>query len=134
MSEATAYSRPLLHLTTTRASFALVPSLDGLRAISVLLVMSSHFLSPRVFPGGLGVLVFFVVSGFLIARLLLAELNSAGSISLGNFYLRRFFRLYPVILVYAIVVITFSALNSRPLDWYEPLSALFYFANYVYAW
>jgi len=123
-----------LYLADTRANFARVPSLDGLRAVSILLVMLSHYVDSRLFPGGLGVLVFFVVSGFLIARLMLAEAKATGRVGFRNFYLRRFFRLYPVIIVYTAAVVLFCAVFRRPLDWYEPASALLYFANYLYAW
>lgn len=123
-----------LYLADVRASFARVPSLDGLRAVSILVVMLSHYVDSRLFPGGLGVLVFFVVSGFLITRLLFAESKAKGSVNLKNFYLRRFFRLYPVVTVYALVVVSFFVAAGRPVNWYEPVSALFYFANYLYAW
>ena len=122
------------YLRCAQASFERVPSLDGFRAVCIVMVMSSHFISAELFPGGLGVLVFFVVSGFLITRLLFAELRAAGRISLANFYLRRFFRLYPVIIVYTAVVILSFVASSHPVNWYEPVSALFYFANYLYAW
>ena len=124
---------PPLYLERTQASFARVPSLDGLRAVSILLVMLSHYFDSRLFPGGLGVLIFFVVSGFLITRLLLAEAKRNGRISLSGFYLRRFFRLYPVVTAYAACVVLFFVVSGRRIDWYEPLSALFYFANYLYA-
>jgi len=122
------------YLASTHASFERVPSLDGLRAVSILLVLMSHYVDGRLFPGGLGVLVFFVVSGFLIARLMLAEQKNTGHVSLLNFYLRRFFRLYPVVTIYTAVVILFCFYIGHPLDLCEPASALFYFANYVYAW
>lgn len=123
-----------LYLTRPQASFERVPSLDGLRAVSILIVMLSHFVDSQLFPGGFGVLVFFVVSGFLITRLLLAEQRNAGCISLSNFYLRRFFRLYPVVTVYAVVVTLYFIVMGYPFNFYEPTSALFYFANYFYAW
>ncbi len=125
---------PVLHLQDIRASFARVPSLDGLRAVSIVLVMLSHYVDSRLFPGGLGVLIFFVVSGYLITRLLFAEAASSGRIGLRNFYLRRFFRLYPVVTAYVLVVVLYFAMGGRRLDWYEPASVLFYFSNYLYAW
>ncbi|HEY6578734.1 MAG TPA: acyltransferase [Rhizomicrobium sp.] len=129
-----ARAAPRLYLQQTRANFERVPSLDGLRAASILIVMLSHYVDSRLFPGGFGVLVFFVVSGFLITRLLFAETRNSGRVSLTNFYLRRFFRLYPVVTIYAATVVLFFVLTSRPFDWIEPGSALFYFANYLYAW
>jgi len=127
-------SRKVLHLKDTRAQFARVPSLDGIRAVSILIVMFSHFVASNVFPGGFGVLIFFVVSGFLITRLLFAEQNAANGISIPNFYLRRFFRLYPVIVAYTIAVLALFMVSGLRIDWWEPLSALFYFANYFYAY
>ncbi len=96
--------------------------------------MGAHFIGAQFFPGAFGVLIFFVVSGFLITRLLFAERRATGRINLGNFYLRRFFRLYPVIIVYTGVVIISFVASSHPVNWYEPASALFYFANYLDIW
>ncbi len=123
---------PKLYLARRQASFERVPSLDGLRAVSIFIVMLSHFVDSHFFPGGLGVQIFFVVSGFLISRLMLAELKTTGRVSLRKFYLRRFFRLYPVVTVYAAAVVVFFALSRQSYNLYEPASALFYFANYLY--
>lgn len=109
-----------------------VPCLDGLRAVSIGLVLLAHFVSNKI-PGGLGVYVFFVISGFLITRLLFVELNSTGRVSLPLFYARRILRLYPVIILYAIVVIGLAIATGRPYNAIEPASALGYFANYWYA-
>lgn len=74
-------------------------SLDGLRAFSLLLVVAGHTrtVSPlrHYFSGGLGVTIFFVLSGFLITILLLREELAFGSASLGAFYIRRGFRILP---------------------------------------
>jgi peptidoglycan/LPS O-acetylase OafA/YrhL len=90
-----------------------IPSLDGLRAFSVLAVILGHVESPwfdrvpfsKSFGnGGQGVSVFFVISGFLITHLLLKELNRDGRISLKKFYLRRTFRIFPPFYAYLLVV------------------------------
>jgi len=107
-----------------------IPSLDGLRAISITLVLFDHLISPK-FPGGYGVFLFFVISGYLITRLLFQELNTNKSISLANFYKRRVFRLYPIIIIYAILIVITSSIPLKSINYYEPLSALFYFANYL---
>jgi peptidoglycan/LPS O-acetylase OafA/YrhL len=66
-----------------------IESLDGLRTVSILLVLISHSINafghddPLVL-GNLGVRVFFVISGFLITGLLLQELNASDTIDLGN--------------------------------------------------
>ena len=70
--------------------------------------MLFHFGTWRWFPGGyLGVDIFFVLSGFLVASLLLAEWDQRGAIDIGGFYWRRFFRLAPAIVplfaMYAVV-------------------------------
>jgi peptidoglycan/LPS O-acetylase OafA/YrhL len=71
------------------------PALDGLRAVAILLVLADH---SRFLPGGLiGVDVFFVISGYLITSILLAELRQTGEISLPNFYYRRALRLLPAL-------------------------------------
>ncbi len=123
---------PYLTLDMMAARQGPVPSLDGLRAVSILVVLFAHFVSSTVFPGGVGVYVFFVISGFLITRLMFAEANKTGSVSLPSFYARRILRLYPVIIVYAAVVIGLRMLMGWPYDLIEPASAVGYFSNYLY--
>jgi peptidoglycan/LPS O-acetylase OafA/YrhL len=86
------------------------PSLDGMRAFCVLLVIFNHVhvAYPRWIVGWLGVDVFFVLSGFLITTLLLRERERTGKISLKGFYTRRFFRIVPIylftVLLYAVAM------------------------------
>ena len=75
------------------------PSLDGLRALSVLAIAAFHSDMPWASGGFLGVDVFFVLSGYLITRLLLAEWTSAAGISLADFWGRRVRRLLPALLL-----------------------------------
>lgn len=110
-----------------------VPSLDGLRAVSIALVLLAHLVNDRWFPGGFGVLTFFVISGFLITRLLFAEHKTSDTISLAAFYARRVVRLYPAVLVYTVIVcVVFLMVAPERVDWPEPLLALFYYANYLF--
>ena len=89
-----------------------IPSLDGIRAISFFLVFFSHAGLGGIVPGGFGVSVFFLLSGFLITTLLRLEFARFRRISLGSFYLRRVLRILPPLyaaLALAIVVWRLSA-------------------------
>ncbi|NQV96953.1 MAG: acyltransferase [Acidimicrobiaceae bacterium] len=92
-----------------------MPSLDGLRALSVLAVIVFHA-NKLWLPGGfLGVEVFFVISGYLITLLLLAETEQYGSVSLKQFWLRRARRLLPALWVVVLGVIVFASLFQREI-------------------
>jgi peptidoglycan/LPS O-acetylase OafA/YrhL len=99
--------------TTQRRSGQWLAGLDGLRALAVAAVVVFHF-APTVLPGGfLGVDLFFVISGYLITRMLLAEIDATGRISARDFYLRRIRRLLPAVVTLLIVTATASALLWR---------------------
>jgi len=72
-----------------------IPSLDGLRAVSFLLVFAAHAGLENFVPGGFGVTIFFFLSGFLITTLLRAEFEKNGVISIRHFWLRRTLRILP---------------------------------------
>ena len=74
-----------------------LPGVDGLRALAVLAVLAYHSDVPWLPGGFLGVEVFFVISGYLITALLLAEIDETGSIRLGSFWARRARRLLPAL-------------------------------------
>src|SRR5882672_6722055 len=76
-----------------------IPSLNGIRAISVLLVVLAHSGFGTIIPGGLGVTIFFFLSGYLITTLMLAESERLGNIAVLSFYARRVFRLAPALLI-----------------------------------
>jgi peptidoglycan/LPS O-acetylase OafA/YrhL len=82
------------------------PHLDGLRAVAVYLVLVFHAGSDRLAGGFVGVDVFFVLSGFLVTRLLVRDLADGGAIRFRRFYARRFRRLLPA----AFVVLTITAM------------------------
>jgi peptidoglycan/LPS O-acetylase OafA/YrhL len=109
-----------------------IPSLDGLRAVAVLLVIFHHLHVP-FFPEGRGVLTFFVLSGFLITWMMLQESERTGDVSIRNFYLRRVLRIFPAFYVFLIVSLAARWLTvawpNRSLL-YDYLSAFFYTINY----
>ena len=85
-------------------------ALDGVRALAILAVVSFHCATPWGSGGFLGVDVFFVLSGYLITRLLLEEHRKNG-IGIGAFYARRALRLYPTLLLLVIAYLALS-INS----------------------
>jgi peptidoglycan/LPS O-acetylase OafA/YrhL len=112
------------------------PELDGFRGLAVVMVLTGHVVlfSLGIYTqlASLGVLLFFVLSGFLITGVLLNEKDARGRISLANFYLRRVLRLAPALLIFLATVtalIYFKAIVDVP--WYEVVFALFYMANIV---
>ena len=113
-------------------SFAYVPALDGMRAVSVGLVMVSHFGLGAIVPGGLGVTVFFFISGFLITRQLLAERAGSGRIAIGAFYVRRALRLYPALLTMVAIGGGAFALLGGTITIGQLLASLFYYNNYFF--
>lgn len=94
-----------------------IKSLDGIRAISIIMVLLGHakdtmsegFAHNVIFSlfanSSLGVKIFFVISGFLITKLLLAEREKTGKIDVKDFYLRRIFRIFPVFYLYILVIV-----------------------------
>ena len=79
------------------------PALDGLRAVAIVLVFLSHAHVPMFDGAFYGVDLFFVLSGYLITSLLLKEYQQSGRLNYGRFYLRRFLRLGPALLLFLAV-------------------------------
>jgi peptidoglycan/LPS O-acetylase OafA/YrhL len=109
-----------------------IPSLNGIRAISVLLVILSHSGFGAIVPGGLGVTIFFFLSGYLITTLLMVELETHGKIDIPQFYLRRAYRLLPPLIVTLVVAygLVFARIIPCRFSFFALASQLFYFANY----
>ena len=109
-----------------------IPTLNGIRAISVLIVIVAHAGYGWIIPGGLGVTIFFFLSGYLITTLLLHEYESAGTINVKEFYLRRFFRLFPPFFLTLAIAYGLVAAGLLPggISFGGVLAQIFYFANY----
>lgn len=110
-----------------------IPSLNGIRAVSVLIVLLSHGGFDRIVPGGLGVTIFFFLSGYLITTLLLREHARFGEIDIFAFYVRRFLRLMPPLLLTLAVAYSLTAMGFLPghITLEGLASQLAYFANYL---
>ncbi len=120
-----------------------IPSLDGLRALSIFLVVALHTLQRinetryvgwgwyALFNGSSGVFIFFEISGFLITTLLLQEHAKRGFVSLRGFYLRRAFRILPPLYFYIGFVAVLGLLGRLTLDRRDLVSASFFFHNYI---
>ena len=93
--------------------FSYVPGLDGLRALAVTAVLLYHAGISPVSGGFLGVEVFFVISGYLITCVLLADRKRSGGINLRQFWFRRARRLLPALFVLLIGVLG-VAVSSIP--------------------
>jgi peptidoglycan/LPS O-acetylase OafA/YrhL len=111
-----------------------IPSLDGLRAISILLVILGHLASRHQIPwsfwsnySNTGVRIFFVISGYLITQILLREQHKTSTIDLKAFYLRRAFRIFPAAFVFIGIL---GAVEWHQLHWYEVGAAVFYLSNF----
>lgn len=92
-----------------------IASLDGLRALAVIAVICYHLDLKFALGGLLGVTVFFVLSGYLITGLLMAELEETGTVNLPQFWLRRVRRLFPAIVLVVVVVTALCVLFNHPL-------------------
>ncbi|MBP7000979.1 acyltransferase family protein [Amaricoccus sp.] len=91
-----------------------VPEIDGLRTVAVLSVLFYHVGFGAVPGGFVGVDVFFVISGYLITRLISTEIGGSGRFDFLRFYVRRLRRLFPAMLATVAVSYLFSTLMLSP--------------------
>jgi len=117
------------------ASERYVPELDGIRAVAVALVVFAHYRMVPYIPGGFGVTLFFFLSGYLITTLFYAEYCSSLKISIPRFYLRRWLRLTPTLVIFVLIAVVFHgfsrvALGGDPVPIGMTLAALLYYTNY----
>jgi peptidoglycan/LPS O-acetylase OafA/YrhL len=109
-----------------------IPSLDGMRAVSITIVFASHAGVSAAIPGGFGVTVFFFLSGYLITTLLQREYDRTDRVDLTAFYMRRLLRLGPPILLtlaLGAVLVWLGAFAGQVHGWTLASQILFYY-NY----
>src|SRR5664279_3942103 len=116
-----------------------IPCLDGIRAVAILMVLLGHSSDElSIFAGPIhtlevsrvGVSIFFVLSGYLITRLLVEEQERGGSISLKAFYIRRFFRIVPACYVYLTCILIAGRLGYATVPRSGILPAYLFVWNY----
>jgi peptidoglycan/LPS O-acetylase OafA/YrhL len=114
-----------------------MPGLDGLRALAVIAVIVYHADSRWLSGGFLGVEVFFVISGYLITLLLLAERERTGAVSLVDFWKRRARRLLPALWTLLVGIVVYAAFfddeklgNLRG----DVIAGFLYVANWFQVW
>lgn len=117
-----------------------LPSLDGLRAISIFMVLLGHLSGTRGFStlnlqigdyAHLGVVVFFVISGFLITNLLMVEYDAHNRIALKLFYARRSLRIFPASYAYLGIICVFWASGAIHLRGADLWHAITYTVNFL---
>lgn len=113
-----------------------MPALDGIRALAVLAVLAFHVRLPGFTGGFIGVEVFFVLSGYLITRLLLAERGAHGRVAFGAFLLRRMGRLVPALVTFLAAIVLAYPLRGLATDREigqaaEILPTLLYVSNFT---
>ena len=116
------------------ASDRYVKELDGIRAIAIGIVVCAHYRLVPV-PGGFGVTLFFFLSGYLITTLFYSEYKSTDKIDILKFYLRRWLRLTPPLVISILIGITFYritrvAVSGTPVPIGTTMAALLYYTNY----
>ena len=130
----------------SRAEGGYLPTLDGWRAVAIVLVLMCHgglyYFSPHgphpsgrlqtyASRGWIGVDIFFAISGFLICTRLLREQQKTGAISLRSFYLRRAFRILPPYLLYLAVISLLAAFGWIIVQKQEIVASLLFVRNYL---
>jgi peptidoglycan/LPS O-acetylase OafA/YrhL len=114
-----------------------LPGLDGMRALAVIAVLVYHANSEWLPGGFLGVEIFFVISGYLITLLLMAEREASGTVKLGAFWMRRARRLLPALFLMLFVLLTYTWIfKSSELGKLrgDMLGGLLYVSNWYQIW
>lgn len=133
-------------MTSARRPVGYLPTLDGWRALAILGVLIAHGSDYAIGPGaatplpllhgltrhgGLGVDVFFGISGFLITSRLLEEAEMRGRFSLRGFYIRRAFRILPAYLAFLAGLALLAGAGLVAMHWPGWLSSLVFLRNYL---
>ena len=100
--------------------------LDGWRGLAIALLLLGHFFPlPGINFGRLGVDLFFVLSGFLMSRILFIK-----NVPIGLFYRRRIARIFPVHFIFLLLILVYFFVAEKTINWAEVFSAAFFVNNY----
>jgi len=122
--EAERNAPPKIPQQSTRKRSSYLPTLDGWRAIAIVIVMLDHSPTLALGPfnsnlfhgmGNFGVQVFFAISGLLICSRLLDEEEKTGTLQIRSFYIRRLFRIQPAALAYLGFILLLTVFHRLPL-------------------
>jgi len=138
------YNFTFVQMNDKKPTMTYIKGFDGLRAISILLVLAAHLglesiLKPlpmlgqyyNLISGNTGVMIFFTISGFLITSLLLTEKKNTGRIHLKNFFIRRFLRLLPPLILFYAAVLFLMAFHLLEADYTAVALSFFYLYNFA---
>lgn len=114
-----------------KSSLVYRPELDGIRALAILAVIAQHINLPSTTLAGMvGVNLFFVLSGYLITGILVAERRETGALNLRRFYERRVRRLFPALLAVLVATGVLMALQGKLTDYIgQAAVSLFYVSD-----
>jgi peptidoglycan/LPS O-acetylase OafA/YrhL len=105
-----------------------IPYLDGWRGLAIACLLAGHFFPLHgIYLGTLGVHLFFLLSGFLMAKLLFVR-----RVTIGSFYRRRISRVFPSVYAFIVAMVALQALVALPLNWDEILPAATFTNNYLF--
>ena len=109
-----------------------IPSLDGIRAVSFMMVFATHAGANTFISGDFGVTVFFFLSGFLITTLMRSEFDRNGSVNIRHFWLRRALRILPPFYLVALAATLLALILYPPGTVYAPAmtAEVLFYANY----
>lgn len=119
-------------MTVLTNSAGKIPSLDGIRAVSILIVFADHAGLPQIVRGSTGVTIFFFLSGYLITTLMLAEQDSTRRIDIRGFYVRRALRIFPAmyLTLAAALLLAAAGVVGNTADAGGTIAAALHGANY----
>jgi peptidoglycan/LPS O-acetylase OafA/YrhL len=120
-------------IRSSKKNVSHIPTLDGIRAVAVILVFVAHSGLDKLVPGGLGVTIFFFLSGYLITTLMRKEIGKTGTLDIKKFYARRALRIFPplYITLALCLIVVMTGIYPSPLQPIPVILQFIHLANYA---